>query len=89
MRKVILTVGLKHGGFLFLGLKKQKGCVCLQKYIQALESVTVCVISHDRAFLDAVTQETIVFREKQLTYHSGPPQNFQASQQNERVDRVP
>lgn len=28
-------------------------------------------VSHDRAFLDAVTEETIVFREKQLIYHAG------------------
>jgi len=46
----------------------------LQECIEDLSDVTVCVISHDRAFLDAVTEETIVFRNKQLTYHTGGPQ---------------
>ena len=29
------------------------------------------VVSHDRAFLDEVAQEIIVFRNKKLTYHAG------------------
>lgn len=29
------------------------------------------VVSHDRAFLDDVAQEIILFKDKKLTYHSG------------------
>ena len=28
-------------------------------------------VSHDRSFLDTVTDETIIFRDKKLTYHPG------------------
>ena len=43
----------------------------LQGYLKSLEDKTVVVISHDRAFLDEVAQEIIIFRDKKLTYHTG------------------
>ena len=43
----------------------------LQGYLKALEDTAVVVVSHDRAFLDEVAQEIIVFRNKKLTYHAG------------------
>jgi len=36
----------------------------------------VVVVSHDRSFLDTVTDETIIFRDKKLTYHSGNYSDF-------------
>ena len=43
----------------------------LQGYLKSLEDRTVVVVSHDRSFLDAVSQETILFRHKTLAYHTG------------------
>ncbi|QRV90137.1 ABC transporter [Ceratobasidium sp. AG-Ba] len=43
----------------------------LQRYLENLEETTILVVAHDRAFLDQVTQETIVLREQKLAYHEG------------------
>lgn len=46
--------------------------VWLQDYLlNGTEDQTVVVVSHDRNFLDAVTDETIIFKDKQLKYHPG------------------
>ncbi|KAA8917648.1 hypothetical protein TRICI_000199 [Trichomonascus ciferrii] len=44
--------------------------IWLQNYLQNLDSAIV-VISHDRAFLNAVTEETIVFKDGKLSYFAG------------------
>lgn len=44
---------------------------CVQSYLKSLEDTTIVVVSHDRAFLDAVATEIIVFRHKRLAYHAG------------------
>ncbi|TFK35712.1 P-loop containing nucleoside triphosphate hydrolase protein [Crucibulum laeve] len=41
-----------------------------QKYLETLSS-TVLVVAHDRDFVDAVAQETIILRNKTLTYFDG------------------
>ncbi|CAL8465918.1 g5454 [Coccomyxa elongata] len=51
----------------------------LQSYLKSLEDTTIVVVSHDRAFLDAVANEIIVFRHKRLAYHAG---NFSEYEQN-------
>lgn len=43
----------------------------LQSYLKSLDATTIVVVSHDRAFLDAVANEIIVFRHKRLAYHVG------------------
>ena len=43
----------------------------LQSYLKSLEATTMVVVSHDRAFLDAVATEIIVFRHMRLAYHAG------------------
>jgi len=45
--------------------------IWLQQYLQNLEETTILLVAHDRAFLDEVTQETIILREQKLTYHDG------------------
>lgn len=45
--------------------------VNVQEYLKKLTDRIVVVVSHDRAFLDAVAQEIILLRNKRLTYHSG------------------
>lgn len=47
------------------------GIIWLQRYLRKLERTTILVVSHDRAFLNAVAQEIIVFRKQQLSYYSG------------------
>ena len=48
----------------------------LQNYLNELSDVTIVVISHDRAFLNAVTDETIVYKECQLSYYKGNYDTF-------------
>ncbi|KAJ3154548.1 hypothetical protein HDU86_004677 [Geranomyces michiganensis] len=45
--------------------------IWLQNYLSTLENTTIVCVSHDRAFLDAVATEIIVFRHEKLTYHTG------------------
>lgn len=47
------------------------GFCCGQSYLKSLEDTTIVAVSHDRAFLDAVATEIIVFRHKRLAYHAG------------------
>ncbi|KAL4449533.1 hypothetical protein ABPG77_007177 [Micractinium sp. CCAP 211/92] len=48
------------------------GIVWLQRYLQrSMQRTTVVVVSHDRAFLNAVAQEIIVFKKRQLAYYTG------------------
>ncbi|KAI3429636.1 hypothetical protein D9Q98_005722 [Chlorella vulgaris] len=47
------------------------GIIWLQRYLQKLEHTTLVLVSHDRAFLNAVAQEIIVFKTQQLTYYTG------------------
>ena len=37
------------------------------------------IVSHDRNFLDAVTEETIIFRDQKLTYHPGNNDDWEAN----------
>ncbi|KAH7908618.1 P-loop containing nucleoside triphosphate hydrolase protein [Hygrophoropsis aurantiaca] len=58
----------------------------LQEYLtNETDGITTVVVSHDRAFLNAVTDETIIFRDKVLKYHSG---NFDDYEQNTSEQRV-
>ncbi|KAG5462814.1 MAG: P-loop containing nucleoside triphosphate hydrolase protein, partial [Olpidium bornovanus] len=43
----------------------------LQKYVSELQDVTVVTVSHDRAFIDAVSEQTIIFRDQKLFYYEG------------------
>jgi len=52
----------------------------LQNWLQNVEDQTLLVVSHDRAFLSAVTQETIILKDKQLRYFPGPYDAFVEAQ---------
>ncbi|KAJ3220430.1 hypothetical protein HK099_004365 [Clydaea vesicula] len=43
----------------------------LQKYLLSLTNTTTMAVSHDRAFLNAISEEIIVFKNKKLTYYKG------------------
>lgn len=43
----------------------------LQHYLTTLSNVTLVIVSHNRSFLNAVTEETIVCREQRLDYFAG------------------
>jgi ATP-binding cassette subfamily F protein 3 len=57
----------------------------LQEYI-LLETIgqTIVVVSHDRSFLDKVTEETIVFKDKVLKYHAGNYEDWERSTEEQR-----
>eukprot|EP00887_Chlorella_sp_A99_P007453 scaffold2.g7453.t1 len=46
--------------------------IWLQKYLRGLDGVTVVVVSHDRAFLNATAEEIVVLRDRRLR-HAGAP----------------
>ncbi|PPQ64031.1 hypothetical protein CVT24_008844 [Panaeolus cyanescens] len=45
---------------------------------------TVVIVSHDRSFLDAVTDETIIFRDKKLVYHPGNYDDWERNTEEQR-----
>ncbi|KAG9050986.1 hypothetical protein FS837_000651 [Tulasnella sp. UAMH 9824] len=58
--------------------------IWLQNYITNLPGSTVVVISHDRDFLDAITEELVVLRNKSLTYFDGNPSQHARFTLNQR-----
>lgn len=59
----------------------------LQEYLlkQASEqNQTVVIVSHDRQFLDAVTEETIIFKDKVLKYHNGNYEDWEKNTEEQR-----
>ncbi|EKM81393.1 hypothetical protein AGABI1DRAFT_72319 [Agaricus bisporus var. burnettii JB137-S8] len=57
----------------------------LQDYlVDGTEGKTVVVVSHDRNFLDAVTDETIIFKDKQLKYHPGNYDDWETNTEEQR-----
>jgi ATPase subunit of ABC transporter with duplicated ATPase domains len=59
--------------------------VWLQSYLEnETEDQTVVIVSHDRNFLDAVTDETIIFRDKKLAYHAGNYEDWERTTEEQR-----
>lgn len=59
--------------------------VWLQSYLtNEAEGQTVVIVSHDRNFLDAVTEETIIFRNQKLTYHPGNYDDWETNTEEQR-----
>lgn len=57
----------------------------LQDYLQNhADGQTVVVVSHDRNFLDEVTDETIIFRDKKLSYHPGNYADWEKNTEEQR-----
>lgn len=54
----------------------------------SVDSQTIVVVSHDRAFLDAVTTETIIFRDKQLQYHAGNYDDWEKNTEEQRKRKM-
>ncbi|KAJ2705206.1 hypothetical protein FB645_002604 [Coemansia sp. IMI 203386] len=52
----------------------------LQDYLVTLEDITIVCVSHDRDFLNAVSEEIIRLKDKQLSYHPG---NYDEYEQTE------
>ncbi|EGN95068.1 hypothetical protein SERLA73DRAFT_113824 [Serpula lacrymans var. lacrymans S7.3] len=58
----------------------------LQEYlINETEGLTVVVVSHDREFLNAVTDETIILRDKTLKYHPGNFDDYEKNSEEQRI----
>lgn len=62
--------------------------IWLQQYLQSLEETTILLVAHDRAFLDEVTQETIILREQKLTYHDGAISTCERAAAKKRKSKV-
>ncbi|KAL7321162.1 hypothetical protein PS15m_000966 [Mucor circinelloides] len=58
----------------------------LQEYIiNDTSDMIVVVVSHDREFLNNVTEETIILKDKQLKYHPGNYQDWEANTEEQRI----
>ncbi|CEG82882.1 hypothetical protein RMATCC62417_16875 [Rhizopus microsporus] len=58
----------------------------LQEYVMnETDDMTVVVVSHDREFLNNVTEETIILKDKTLKYHAG---NFEDWERNTEEQRI-
>ncbi|KAG0697981.1 P-loop containing nucleoside triphosphate hydrolase protein [Suillus ampliporus] len=58
----------------------------LQEYlINETAGLTLVVVAHDRAFLNAVTTETIILRDKMLKYHAGSFADYESTSEEQRV----
>ncbi|KAJ1806108.1 hypothetical protein LPJ77_003819 [Coemansia sp. RSA 2523] len=52
----------------------------LQEYLIALTDITIVCVSHDRDFLNAVSQEIIRLKNKQLSYHPGNYDDYEETE---------
>ncbi|TEB19224.1 P-loop containing nucleoside triphosphate hydrolase protein [Coprinellus micaceus] len=52
------------------------------------DTQTVVIVSHDRNFLDAVTTETIIFKDKMLTYHPGNYEDWESTTEEQRKRKM-
>lgn len=58
----------------------------LQEYIiNDTQDMIVVVVSHDREFLNNVTEETIILKDKQLKYHAGNYQDYEVNTEEQRI----
>lgn len=58
----------------------------LQEYlINETGEMTVVIVSHDREFLNNVTDETIILKDKKLKYHPGNYQDWEANTEEQRI----
>ncbi|KAI9246637.1 P-loop containing nucleoside triphosphate hydrolase protein [Helicostylum pulchrum] len=57
-----------------------------QEYIiKDTGDMIVVVVSHDREFLNNVTEETIIMKDKQLKYHLGNYQDWESNTEEQRI----
>lgn len=59
----------------------------LQEYLTTLEDITIVCVSHDRDFLNGVSQEIIRLKDKQLSYHPGNYDEYEQSEDELRKKR--
>ncbi|KAJ1722735.1 hypothetical protein LPJ53_002872 [Coemansia erecta] len=52
----------------------------LQDYLVTLEDITIVCVSHDRDFLNAISQEIIRLKEKKLSYHPGNYDDYEQTE---------
>ena len=66
-----------------------EGIIWLQEFLNGYEG-TVVVVSHDRAFLDAVVEETIHIHQRQLKYYPGNYSAFEQAREDKikKMDRL-
>ncbi|KAI9308793.1 P-loop containing nucleoside triphosphate hydrolase protein, partial [Cunninghamella echinulata] len=58
----------------------------LQEYISNYtDDMTVVIVSHDREFLNNVTEETIILKDKTLRYHAGNFQDYEKNTEEQRI----
>ncbi|KAJ3105805.1 hypothetical protein HDU96_008406 [Phlyctochytrium bullatum] len=59
--------------------------IWLRTYLNTLDGVTLVIVSHDRAFLDATVKEIIVMKDRKLTYNVGNYSEYKENKENERL----
>jgi len=61
--------------------------IWLQEYLNAFDT-TLLVVAHDRDFIDSITQELIVLRNRTLTYFDGNLTQYERSTREQRKSQI-
>ncbi|ODO05526.1 hypothetical protein I350_04577 [Cryptococcus amylolentus CBS 6273] len=61
--------------------------IWLQHHLRSLDQ-TIVIVSHDRSFLDAVSDETMIIRQNKLEYFPGTPTEKEEAERKERLGKV-
>ena len=56
----------------------------LETYLKSYQN-TVLLVSHDRAFLNEVCTDIILFKNQKLAYYRGDYDNFEGTRKEERI----
>lgn len=61
--------------------------IWLESYLKSLTETTLVIVSHDRAFLNQVVDEIIVFKNKTLRYFSGNYDTYELAYEEEQLHK--
>jgi len=61
--------------------------IWLESYLKSLTETTLVIVSHDRAFLNQVVDEIIVFKNKKLRYFSGNYDTYELAYKEEQLHK--
>jgi len=61
--------------------------IWLEDYLKSLTETTLVIVSHDRAFLNQVVDEIIVFKNKTLRYFSGNYDTYEQTYEEEQLHK--
>lgn len=62
--------------------------IWLENYLKSLTETTLVIVSHDRAFLNQVVEEIIVYKNKSLRYFKGNYDIYEQAYEEEKLHKL-